>query len=508
MAALPPAQPTAILRGHRGHIQATVFVRLQDDGDGRGPAMNADSRLATGDSDGYVVLWDLAIVRPRAVWRAHTRSILGLSGWDDAHQIVTHGRDNKLVVWQVGVADEPRLSRELPLDAGSPADKAKDADDHRPRPWMVHSIDVNTMNFCAFAWSPFPASPLSSASGAPSTPAATERLVAVSNALTLEAVSLPSLSPPPPSPTLSTTTDSQADLFHFPSQRRVSTAKLGTKEGMIMALALFYASPDTLMIVAAFENGAAVVASLSGSNASDAASAPAIILYRAQPHSQPVLSLDVAPDHSYFLTSSADAVIAKHPIPAPAPPAATPEASSQPLPPPAPSQSKSLLSAALANEWASSSPSALPVPSVPPASELLTEPLGVTNTKHAGQQGLRIRSDGRLFATAGWDTRVRVYAAGTMREVAVLKWHQAGCFAIAFAPVRGGGRPAGGEDSQEQSIAAESSEGASMAVTKPARTMVASRDISVKERRRQHSVTAHWLAAGSKDGKVSLWDLF
>ncbi|KIW36180.1 ASTRA-associated protein 1 [Exophiala oligosperma] len=50
-------------------------------------------------------------------------------------------------------------------------------------------------------------------------------------------------------------------------------------------------------------------------------------------------------------------------------------------------------------------------------------------TKHAGQQGLSSRSDGKIFATAGWDARVRVYSTRTMRELAVLQWHQQGCYA-------------------------------------------------------------------------------
>merc|ERR1711939_357892 len=57
------------------------------------------------------------------------------------------------------------------------------------------------------------------------------------------------------------------------------------------------------------------------------------------------------------------------------------------------------------------------------------------DTKHAGQQGLSIRSDGRIFATAGWDARVRVYSAKTLKELAVLKWHKEGCYSTAFADV-------------------------------------------------------------------------
>ena len=73
---LPTAQPRSILRGHKAQVHATAFVR-------------ADERLASGDADGYVVLWDLTIVRPRAVWQAHTNAILGIAAW---------GTD-KLITW-------------------------------------------------------------------------------------------------------------------------------------------------------------------------------------------------------------------------------------------------------------------------------------------------------------------------------------------------------------------------------------------------------------------------
>ena len=65
---LPPAQPQYILRGHSSQIHAVVFLRK-------------NTRLLTGDADGWTVLWNLATKRPVAVWRAHDGPILGLSEW-------------------------------------------------------------------------------------------------------------------------------------------------------------------------------------------------------------------------------------------------------------------------------------------------------------------------------------------------------------------------------------------------------------------------------------------
>lgn len=63
-----PAQPKSILRGHKSQVHTAAFVRRNE-------------RLMTGDADGFVIAWDLTIMRPRAVWKAHSNSILGISGW-------------------------------------------------------------------------------------------------------------------------------------------------------------------------------------------------------------------------------------------------------------------------------------------------------------------------------------------------------------------------------------------------------------------------------------------
>lgn len=62
--------PKSILRGHKSQIHCAAFVR-------------SNERLITGDADGFVVLWDLTIMRPRAVWRAHEKALLGVRGWGD-----------------------------------------------------------------------------------------------------------------------------------------------------------------------------------------------------------------------------------------------------------------------------------------------------------------------------------------------------------------------------------------------------------------------------------------
>src|SRR5690606_24342789 len=66
----------------------------------------------------------------------------------------------------------------------------------------------------------------------------------------------------------------------------------------------------------------------------------------------------------------------------------------------------------------------------------LAGPDKVVQTKHTGQTSLMVRSDGKLFLSAGWDGRGRVYSVKSMKELACLKWHRDGRLgAAAFAEI-------------------------------------------------------------------------
>lgn len=124
---LPPLQPSYVLRGHGAAVSSVCFIRQ-------------NTRLLTGDQDGWAVLWNLPIKRPTAVWRAHDGPVLALGAWG-SDKIVTHGRDGKLNVWQLTADEEASFSKQLP---------ATDPSMHRKKPWLLHSLPVNTLNFCAF----------------------------------------------------------------------------------------------------------------------------------------------------------------------------------------------------------------------------------------------------------------------------------------------------------------------------------------------------------------------
>ena len=187
--------------------------------------------------------------------------------------------------------------------------------------------------------------------------------------------------------------------------------------------------------------------------------------YISRPHSQPVLSVHGMPNNDFYITTAADSNLVTHQIP----------------------------------EGASN---------IRVASR--SEPYHSLNTKHSGQQGLSIRDDGLLLATAGWDSKGRVYKAPAdnlsdgqakfdkPKEIAVLKWHNEGCYCTAFAHVL--------QPESKQYVSGESGNQHQQESKELTRT--GSGHIETISRRRDRKAKdTHWLALGSKDGKISLWDI-
>jgi WD40 repeat protein len=53
---------------------------------------------------------------------------------------------------------------------------------------------------------------------------------------------------------------------------------------------------------------------------------------------------------------------------------------------------------------------------------------------HPGVDDIAVRCDGKIWATGGWDGRVRLFDAKKRRALAVLKHHNGGVHTVAFAP--------------------------------------------------------------------------
>jgi len=300
-------------------------------------------------------------------------------------------------VWRLPEEDESDFSIIMPIE---------NAVTDRKKPQLLHSLMVNTLNFCSFAICHSPASAGDTGNGP----------VRAGDVL----VAVPGVH------------DGHVNVTALPSEDRIATIAdpKGTKTGMVMAIGLHYVQ-DYLLVLVGYESGYACVWK------QHPASKQWQTTYTYKAHSQPVLSLDIAPALGYFYTSSADAVIARHPL----------------------------------NDN--------------------TADTKTMQTKHAGQQSLTVRSDDKIFATAGWDGKVRVYSAKTLKELAVLKWHKEGCYALAFADLKAN------EDDSDNAARNPNTDG-----------NVVRRTLTVSEQRSMRAKSTHWLAAGSKDGKASLWDIY
>jgi WD40 repeat protein len=321
--------------------------------------------------------------------------------------------------------------------------------DQRKEPWLLHSLSVNALNFCAFAMC-YDQDERKERLSAAEMDAANPVL---SGNLANEIASV--LMQPEPANravilAVSNALDSGAiDFFHLPSERRVCTlpADKEVKTGMVMALSLRkHPFNGSLIVVSGYESGHAMVHVQQVSKEPDQPCLFRKVLAR-HPHSQPLLSLDISPTSDLFFTSSADAIIAKFVVSADG-----------------------------------------------STSDVVDKSNKIINTKHAGQQGLKVRSDGKIFATAGWDARIRVYSAKAMRELAVLKWHKEGCYAVSFAtihPEHVRGNTELGSTIRELDASLQSS----------------ALD-AIKDQRNAKAKNTHWLAAGGKDGKISLWDIY
>jgi WD40 repeat protein len=85
-AKLPPATPVYVLRGHASPIHALNFY-----------AQN--SRLISGDADGWIVVWDMATKRPAAAWKSHDAAVLGVRGVDYPRSDVDGGIETRIFTY-------------------------------------------------------------------------------------------------------------------------------------------------------------------------------------------------------------------------------------------------------------------------------------------------------------------------------------------------------------------------------------------------------------------------
>lgn len=208
----------------------------------------------------------------------------------------------------------------------------------RRQPWLLHALDAPTTNFCAF----------SSCAG-PRSANTQEASVASDSSATTETTNSTSEEEEESTLLIATAsaTESEIQIHSLPSELKVGIIpgpdQTRGKTGMVMALCIFTTSTNKVAVVAGYESGRTYVyAQIATVGCWEAR-------YTCCPHSQPILSMDVDLSLGVYFTSGADAVVAKHPL-------------------------------------------SLEVQGGGAVKEV--------QTKHAGQQGLSVRSDGKVFATA------------------------------------------------------------------------------------------------------------
>lgn len=326
-------------------------------------------------------------------------------------------------------------------------------------PWLLHELSIPTLNFCAFSSCEI----RSDASGATSTQN-TSLLVAAAG-----------------SP------DTTVVLHHLPSSQSVSKilapiSKQG-RIGMVMSVHLISpldvsvpldgrtAGTSDLRLAVGYENGqVAVFKSQATIETSVETTQPCNIaawklVYTCAPHMQPVLSVTISTSVSAVYSSGADAVLAKSCLPA-------------------------TMMAHSAD------------------TRLREEDTVVRKTGHSGQQSLQERSDGRIIATAGWDGRVRVYSAKTLRELAVcggFRSNSAAKHAIVPAPASG--------TAEKVSTACHAITFAELSAFNKivehgsAGTIMSAADDRQRVRA-QSAMETHWLASAGVDGRIALWIVY
>ncbi|BGP26949.1 Astra associated protein 1 Asa1 [Rhodotorula toruloides] len=126
-----PPGPSYILRGHDTSVSCVRFSRC--------------ARLIfTGDTNGFVAVWDLRSFRPRFFWKAHDRGVLGVE--EHGNGVLTQGRDNLVHFYRLSITPHS-TGTSATLDHGAAtAVPSPSSPSFGIKP--AWSIDINAMNFC------------------------------------------------------------------------------------------------------------------------------------------------------------------------------------------------------------------------------------------------------------------------------------------------------------------------------------------------------------------------
>eukprot|EP00898_Chlorokybus_atmophyticus_P004703 jgi/Chlat1/5233/Chrsp33S05076 len=111
-AAAAAAEPLCVLRGHAAEVQAVTFLPEGGAGGGR--------RLASGDSQGEVKIWDLPTRRPLGSWDSVRGYGVGCSAVIiRASRVTAHGRDGLIKCWELTREGLPGSEPVCIIDTGA-----------------------------------------------------------------------------------------------------------------------------------------------------------------------------------------------------------------------------------------------------------------------------------------------------------------------------------------------------------------------------------------------------
>ncbi|KAJ3934824.1 MAG: WD40-repeat-containing domain protein [Lentinula lateritia] len=359
--------PIHLLRSHTSPV-AALFVSPDNE------------RIYSGDASGRAVLTSTRTLRAIASWKAHEDGFLGIEEWENGNGIITHGRDNKLHVWNR--PDEISITSGIGGSAALPG---------LPTPTLRFSLDVNALNYCRFSL--LPTSIIGST-------LLTQNLPSASTSTTDSSSVLPALIALP-----NLIESSEADVWSLPSCKRLHAA-IGKRvktsifsengrtgedpTGIIMSLHIFEttsSSPQSskvtpeLRILIAYESGDITLrryanierqASVEGKDWE--------VIWNTKIHQEAIMAMQVSSDNRFALTVSADHVVGRYDLTA----------------------------------------------------STLQDSSTTFRTKHPGNACIAIRDDGRVCAVGGWDGKIRLYSTKSFKPLGTLKYHKDGCQALSF----------------------------------------------------------------------------
>ncbi|EIW84057.1 WD-40 repeat-containing protein [Coniophora puteana RWD-64-598 SS2] len=437
----PSPSPAHILRTHR---HALTALDVSHD----------NARIISADASGRVVVTSTRSLRVIAAWQAHTDGVLGVQ--EVGGGLITHGRDNKLYVWQ-------RVEESEAVRVGGAAVTTYDEREGAPPPPRILELDVNALNYCRFSVLPFSRTDEQAAAGPNGdTQKADPCLLAVPNLVD----------------------SSLADIWTLPSCVRLHAAigapdddvaeistdgRSADKTGIIMSMHLFrprsQAPPEEaeistssapLHLLCGYEDGGLVLRRRTAQAEAEAEEDGRQtvqgrgweVVWRNKVHVESVMSMAVSRDGTFALSVSADHLIGRYTIVAP--------------------DSKGQKGK---------------------EKEKDAETATVHRTKHPGNASIAIRDDGRVCAVGGWDGKIRLYSTKSLKPLGSLGYHKQSAQALAFFATgsdrRGRGLGLGLGPALDDDIDSED-EGMTRA---------------------EHEERTRWVVAGGRDGRISVWAL-